>query len=230
MTWLSTFYPALAANAGEETRDRRWVWWSAAALAALAAIVWSRRRQNRRIGLSLLAVGFIGMVLETLLLLRYQMANGVIYQQVGWLLTCFMVGVTAGGYGAGGSSRWTGSGRHSSRGAAIPIMAAGMALAAWTAVAWLPFTAGLWGTSVLLAAVGAAVGASFASGATLWHGHPRGASSTLYAADVAGGAAGAVVATLALVPMAGLDRSAAYMVVIAAALLLVIPRSGSGAR
>jgi hypothetical protein len=97
-------------------------------------------------------------------------------------------------------------------------------------VAWLPSTAGLSGTSVLLAAVGAAVGASFASGARLWQGDSRGASSTLYAADVAGGAAGALVATLALVPVAGLDRSAAYMVVLAAALLLVIPRSGSGAR
>jgi hypothetical protein len=170
------------------------------------------------------------MVLETLLLLRFQMANGVIYQQVGWLLTCFMAGMAAGGLALGGSSLQAHAGRQSNRGAAIPMLAAGAALVAWVAVVWFPSTAGLSGTSVLLAAAGAAVGGCFAAGARLWRGHVRGAASVLYAADVAGGAAGAVAATLLLVPAAGLDRSAAFMAVLAAALLLVIPRSGSGAR
>jgi hypothetical protein len=168
------------------------------------------------------------MVLETLLLLRFQMANGVIYQQVGWLLTCFMAGMTAGGLALGRSNRMAGPGPQ--RNVAIPLMAVGIALVAWVAVAWFPSTAGLSGTSVLLAAVGTAVGGCFAAGARVWRGHVRAAASALYAADVAGGAAGAVAATLVLVPAVGLDLSAASMAVLAAALVLVIPRSGSGAR
>jgi len=66
--------------------------WGAAAVLAMAAVAWARRRSNRRVAVCLLAAGFIGMVLETLLLLRYQMSNGVVYRHVGWLLTCFMAG------------------------------------------------------------------------------------------------------------------------------------------
>jgi spermidine synthase len=230
MTWLSTFYPSLASNSMEEARDHGWAGWAGAAAFALAAIAWARRRDNRQLGLSLLAVGFIGMVLETLLLLRFQIANGVIYQQVGWLLTCFMAGMTAGGLALGGSGREAAPGPQPGLRAAIPLMAAGIALVAWVAVAWFTSTAGLSGTSALLAAAGAAVGGCFAAGARLWRGQVRAAASVLYAADLAGGAAGAVAATLVLVPAVGLDRSAASMAVLAAALLLVIPRSGSGVR
>jgi hypothetical protein len=72
------------------------------AVAVVAAVVWARRRHARRVATCLLVAGFVGMVLETVLLLRYQMSNGVVYQHVGWLLTCFMTGMAAGSYAAGG--------------------------------------------------------------------------------------------------------------------------------
>jgi hypothetical protein len=150
------------------------------------------------------------------------MSNGVVYQQVGWLLTCFMAGMTAGSYSAGRIRL--------ERTRGIPRLVFGTSLAVWAAIVWVPAASGLLGTSVLLAAVGAAVGATFGAGARLWHGDTRGAASALYAADLAGGAVGAVAATLVLVPAAGLDWSARLMAALAALLFAVIPRSGPAGR
>lgn len=227
MTWLSKFYPRLAATSDGPSPVRRPVVWIAMAGLALGAAVWVRRSGNRRLGACVGVVGFVGMVLETVLLLRYQIRNGVVYQQVGWLLTCFMAGTAAGAFAAGGA----GNGRAWSRRAGtIPFLALGVTLSAWAAIAWAPATSGLAGTSVLLAAAGAAVGASFAVAARAWEGRASGAVPMLYGADVAGGAAGAVAAALLLVPAAGLDGSALVTVAAAAALLLVVPYSASGGR
>jgi spermidine synthase len=225
MTWLSAFYPGLAAGSNEGSRSRERAAAGALAVVMIAAVAWTLRRRNRRVAAGLLAAGFIGMVLETLLLLRYQMSNGIVYQRVGWLLTCFMAGMAAGAY-AGGV---TVLGRLRA-GRGIPLLMVIASLAAWVSVARIPAASGLFGTSVLLAAVGAAVGATFTAGARLWEGGARGAASALYAADVAGGAVGAVAATLFLVPAAGLDWSALGMVALAASLFAVIPRSGSAGR
>jgi len=225
MMWLSTFYPRLAAAADGARPAPWWLPWGAAAIVAAGAVAWARRSRNHRVALGLAVAGFIGMVLETLLLLRYQMAHGIVYQHVGWLLTCFMSGMAAGGSAAGGDGPAWFRDR-----LGIRWLMLGTALAAWVALGWVPSASGLVGTSVLLAAAGAAVGATFAAAARAWHGRPGAAASALYAADVAGGAAGAVAATLFLVPAAGLDRSALIMAALAATLLTVIPRCGSGGR
>jgi spermidine synthase len=230
MIWLSRFYPGLAAASGGRVRVQAWQIWGAIAVLAAGAVTWARRRHNRRVGLCLVVVGFIGMVLETVLLLRYQIRNGVVYQQVGWLLTCFMTGVTAGGYTAGGLPGANGPDRLLGGRLAIPLAALAVSVGAFAAIAWLPSAAGLAGTSLLLAAAGAAVGGAFAVAARIWQGHAPGAAASLYAADVAGGAIGAVAATLVLVPAAGLDRSALLTAALAASLFAVIPRSGSGGR
>jgi hypothetical protein len=195
------------------------------AVAMVATAAWARRRRNRGVAASILAAGFIGMVLETLLLLRYQMSHGIVYQHLGWLLTCFMAGTTAGASAAGGTRL-----ARPRSGREIRLLLLGASLAAWVAVAWIPVASGLFGTSVLLVAVGAAVGAAFGGGARLWEGDARGAASTLYAADVAGGAVGAVAAALLLVPAAGLDWSALFMAALAASLFALIPRSGFAGR
>jgi spermidine synthase len=229
LMWLSKFYPDLAAASGGTRGTRWWMLWIAAGAVGAGAAAWLRRGRNRRIAASLVIVGFVGMVLEALLLLRYQIRNGIVYERVGWLLMCFMAGMAAGGYAAGGRDDGAGS-RWARRATTIPALVFGIASAAWVAITWLPATSGLAGTSVLLAAAGVAVGASFAIAARLWEGRSPGAASVLYAADVAGGAAGALAATLFLVPAAGLDGSALIATVAAASLAAVIPRPGSGVR
>ncbi len=223
--WLSAFYPSMAAPAAPVAGRSGWMWWGGASALALAAAAWVRRGHNRRAAAGLLGAGFVGMVLETVLLLRFQIANGVVYQQVGWLLTCFMAGMAAGGWAAGGAPPQPRQAR-----LAIAAASAGASLLALLAVAWFPSSAGLTGTSVLLAVAGAAVGSAFAAGARLWRGDTGAAASTLYAADVVGGSAGALAATLALVPVAGFQGAAAAALAAGIALVAVTPRSGCGGR
>jgi spermidine synthase len=231
MTWLSKFYPGLAAAPGRTGHVPPWILSLAGAAVLAGVIAWARRRRNRGVAAALVAVGFIGMVLETVLLLRYQIRSGIIYQQIGWLITCFMVGVTAGGwYAPRGPRRGAGHADTRDERRTIPLAMLAASLAAWVATAWVPATAGLVGTSALTALAGMSVGVSFGAAARLWQGDARSAASALYAADVAGGAAGAVAATLFLVPAAGLNWSALLMAGLAAALFAVIPRLGPGGR
>jgi len=218
MLWLAKFYPGLAVVSGA-TRGPPW-WLSGGALLACAGgAVWLRQRARRRLTGLLFGAGLIGMVLETILVLRYQVANGVMFQQVGWLLTCFMAGLTIGG--------WV-SGRTPQPGAVVSVRGRSgwvqvTALFGVAAVAWgsssVPAAAGLAGTSLMLLATGLVVGACFAFAAAMWPGDRYRAASSLYAADVAGGAAGAVLATLVLVPLFGLDGSALLMAGLAALLV-----------
>ncbi len=217
MLWLARFYPDLAV-ASWPAPTAGWLGLLAVAVVA-ASIVWLRRRPRRRLAGILLGAGFIGMGMETVLLLRYQVANGIVYQQVGWLLTCFMAGLAAGGVTPVRAERGDSGGSLG----AMRRRAPAAALVAAAAAVWLstrvPAMAGFGWTSVLLGAAGLAVGACFALAAASWPGDPRAGASSLYAADIAGGAVGAVLATLVLVPSAGLDGSALLMAALAAALL-----------
>jgi len=221
MLWLAKFYPGLAVVSGA-TSGPPW-WLSGGALLACAGgAVWLRRRARRRLTGLLFGAGLIGMVLETILVLRYQVANGVMFQQVGWLLTCFMAGLTIGGWASGRTPQpGTAASVHERRGW-VPVTALfGVAAAAWGSSS-VPAVAGLIATSLMLLATGLVVGACFAFAAAMWPGDRHRAASSLYAADVAGGAAGAVLATLVLVPLAGLDGSALLMAGLAALLVVFL--------
>ncbi len=56
----------------------------------------SRFRPKLRRVLLVAAAGFMGMVLETILILYYQVKHGVLYQDIGLLLMSFMAGLAAG--------------------------------------------------------------------------------------------------------------------------------------
>jgi hypothetical protein len=229
MLWLAKFYPGLAVMSGA-ARGAPW-WLSGGALLACAGgAVWLRRRARRRLTGLLFGAGLIGMVIETILLLRYQVANGVMFQQVGWLLTCFMAGLTIGGWISGRTPHPGSAASVRERRGWVPVSALFGAAAAVWGTSSVPPMAGLTATSLMLLATGLAVGACFAFAAAMWPGDRHRAASSLYAADVAGGAAGAVLATLVLVPMVGLDHSALLMAGLAAVLGLLIARPGAVAR
>jgi spermidine synthase len=229
MLWLSKFYPGLAVVSDAA---RRGLWWLAGgALVALAGIaVWLGRRPQRRLSGLLFGAGLIGMVLETILLLRFQVANGVMFQQVGWLLSCFMAGLTIGGWAFGRVPLTNSAVSLRERSGWVSALAlAGAAAAVWVSSS-VPAMAGLAATSLTLLACGIAVGSCFASAAARWPGDGHRAASSLYAADVAGGAAGAVLATLVLVPLLGLDWSALLMAGLAALLGWLTARPAAAAR
>jgi hypothetical protein len=150
--------------------------------------------------------GFAGMVLETAVILNYQTQRGVLFQDLGVLLTAFMAGLALGAWALDRVAR---------RSEGVPRLAgvtlvgalalSGLALAALLrsgAIAGLP-------TSVLaLLVCGCLVAALFAYASL--HGRPdqRGVVSPLYASDLVGGCLGSLAASLVLIPALGMPASA----------------------
>ncbi|MCX6551378.1 MAG: hypothetical protein NTY02_10310, partial [Acidobacteria bacterium] len=224
MLWLAKFYPAVARAEARAGASAVWLACGLGLAVLGLGVAWMRRTAARRAVAFVALVGGAAMGLETVLILRYQMANGVVFVNVGWLLTCFMAGLTAGAWLACPSiSR----GRPRRSGVALGgtmCLLSGV-VAAMTRVEW---AADLAGVSVLLLAIGSSAGAAFGYAAGQWEGRGDRAASALYAADVAGGAIAAWGTTLVLVPLAGLGGTALAMAALGAAMLFVIPRSGCG--
>ena len=164
--------------------------------------------------------GLLGMVLETALILDYQVKSGVLYQDLGFLLALFMAGLGLGSWGvhraparANSLKRWVGAlllvmigvlsfqaAARLSRGAVGDLLSSGSAL--------------------LLA--GAVVGALFAFASLYRVEDQRAAVSPLYAADVLGGCVGSLAATLVLIPLLGLPGTALLTALAAVACLLLL--------
>ena len=206
--WLSKFYPRFDAGGGP-SRGATILLGLGAMLAACLCIAGFRRSRRGRAAGFIFIAGATGTVLETVLLLRYQISNGVVFQNVGWLLTCFMGGLAI---GAAAIGQWLTSQRPPSSALTGGCLVCGLlALSGgtWMAVTLAPGGAGgLVSASVLLVGSGAFVGGAFSYSSSVWPGAVGGGVSALYAADVAGGAAGAVAAALLLVPYFGLETSA----------------------
>lgn len=194
------------------------------AAVALAAAAWlARRRLVVRRAILVALVAMAGMLLETVALLAFQVKEGVIYRDVGLLLTAFMAGLAIGaalvstvGSGPSGNRRrprWASAA--TVRVAVLLGVLLLVALGLGRQVAGGDFS--LIAAIVALAVTGGLVGAVFAE-ASLRDVSDQGAVvAPLYAADLLGGSVGAVAAGLLLVPFLGLDRTA----FVAAALALV---------
>ena len=216
MLWLSKFFPEVAADgAGAAGGAGRVA--LGAVFVALALGLWWACRTPARAGVGLVGVaGAAAMTLESVALLRYQIANGVMFVNVGALLTCFMAGMAVGARGATApavrrrldASPWL-----------VAAAFLGVTIGVMAMVRW-PVLAGHLGTGVLLGLTGLAGGGAFGLVMHERPGDPSRAVSSLYAADVAGGAIGAWLAPLVLVPLLGLDGTAALT---AAAGLALVP-------
>ena len=153
------------------------------------------------------AAGFAGMTLELCLLFGLQVLNGHVYSQVGALVAVFMAGLAAGTWAEG---RALAAGRRP-RQRWLAWLAGGAALCAATPVLLATLaanpSAGGWPSGLvigaLMAAGGAMVGALFPLGVRMLGDSAR-AAGTIYAADVAGAAVGALVVAVIALPVLGL--------------------------
>ena len=221
MLWLARFFPGLARldlpDADTATLARAPWAWAAALLLGLAFRLGRRRAAPRR-ALIAGAAGAAGMLLESALLLRYQTRSGVLWQDLGMLLTAFMAGLAL---GAAALERVTRPGPRRLAGALTFSALAALGLAS----ALLMRTGaggGLAGSTALLFAGGLLVAAAFA-GAVLGGDPDAGAViGPAYAADLVGGCAGALVAGLAAIPMLGLPATAALAGALSGLALLAI--------
>lgn len=215
MLWLARFYPQIALDESAGFDARRTL---AAALAiALAAALLARRSIAVRRAALVAVAGFAGMVLECALILGYQTGSGALYQDVGLLLAMFMAGLTGGSWLVNVFA----TGRHaeamrSQHGVALLVAIALLAcLAASRFVS--PQPPGLPAVTLLLLGAGLLTGGLFAF-ASLWRVESQGTViAPLYAADLVGGCAGSLVASLVLIPLAGLPLT--LLLVGAAAIL-----------
>jgi spermidine synthase len=217
MIWLSKFFPSMKSwdLSIPEIKGGRSILWLVAF--SVPALLLSRARWPVRRALLMGAAGFAGMTLETVILLHFQTKSGILYQDIGILLTGFMAGLAFGALAVEKVRR-------------PPARVLGFAMLAAFAVlsgliGWcinsgrgygLPESLGfLFVAGALVAGIFSYAGLREPSGQTS-------AVAPLYSADLIGACMGSILATLILAPLAGLATTSHLMipVVLLAALLL----------
>jgi spermidine synthase len=207
LLWLSKFYYELS---DFQTSAGSWLWWLLLPLLALFWIVRRRAVAAAKLLLVILA-GFAGMVIEFAVLLRFQTASGVLFQDIGLLLAGFMAGLAVSPL----PGKW--AARTRTRGYVLALSLVLLCGASMLIFHWEGMRYTIVGI-VWLFFAGAVVG-SFFCYATEKTPDKGGA---LYAADLLGGSFGALMASLLLLPSLGLDTSALWMGLLALLGLLLI--------
>jgi spermidine synthase len=206
MIWLSKFLPALKLQ--DFSFPKFWskqnlVWLAAFALPILLLSL-ARWPVRRTILMGLVA--FAGMVLETTFLLHFQTKNGILYQDIGILLTSFMAGLAWGAFIVPRIHRSI------PNGLGIALLLGFVLLCAATGYSITSGrNSGLLEISGLLLLTGFFVAGVFAWASLRAEGDPRDAIIPLYSADLIGGCLGSILASLMLAPIAGLASSVYWM-------------------
>jgi spermidine synthase len=173
----------------------------------IPALLLSRAAWPVRRALLTGVAGFAGMVMETLIILYFQTKSGVLYQDIGILLTGFMAGLAFGAFAM-------------EKMRARPPKVYGFILLG--GFCFLCGTAGWWMHSGKGAGLPESLGSLFLTG-TLVAGifayaglheprDPIRAVTPLYSADLIGGCVGSILATLVLTPLAGLAVASHLMI------------------
>jgi hypothetical protein len=207
--WLSKFLPSAKCwdFSLPESRSGRIATLGLLLALSLPFLLLSRSRWPVRRAFLTGVAGFAGMVLETILILHYQIKNGVLYQDVGVLLTGFMAGLALGAFAAARvHSRYP-------RSLGSGILLGFVVLSALIGLR-INSGAGAHMAEILLwmALAGCFVAGIFAYAALHDAGDQRKVVTPLYSADLIGGCLGSLAASLFLAPVAGLGTSAHLMV------------------
>lgn len=219
MIWLSKFYPALAVY-----DINAWVTWAKnhafggfwAFVALAGAFGFVRRWLTIRRSLLAALAGLLGMVGESALLVRYQIKSGVLFQDLGLLLTLFMAGLVVGSFAISYVAREHSPGHPLPKRFAVGIVASFCALN--LALAWTSSNSALEGMVTAgggLFLTGALVAGLFSYASLDRVQFPARVVSPLYAADLFGGCVGSLAASLILIPLVGIDYTFVGMACIA---------------
>ncbi len=226
MSWLAQLFPAsaLAELPGFGAAENGlamigWVLGIGLPLLFFGSRLWPSWRR----GLLASVAGFLGIVSEAVLILAYQAKEGILYQEIGLLLAAFMAGLALGApilrdliLGTGVRKKWV-------RGWGIALLA-GFGLLNFVAMGIVTSGAvgGLLLTAGLLSAAGFLVGGLFAYARLCGVREQTKVISPLYAADLIGGCIGAILASLAFIPIFGFAGTMKGMILLAAFALLLI--------
>lgn len=219
MTWLAKFFPQLALPDPVEYVEfyvaaGRGYW--AAGAVILVLFLLARLRPSWRNAMLVLMAGFLGMVLETVLILHYQVKSGVLYRDIGILLTMFMAGLALGSALFGGrmfregrrrrSTMWIGAGMMALFGLYCLLIIVQLDAGNLT---------GLATTAGLLGGLGVLVAGVFGYASLHDSQQQDKVVSPLYAADLIGGCLGSILASLVMIPLLGLDLTLQGMTALA---------------
>jgi hypothetical protein len=224
MIWLSKFVPTLI-NRGFARSQTGVLLMSLAGLiiaTGLFALIRSIAKVRRA---ALVAVaGFAGMVMETVLILHYQVKSGVLYQDIGVLLTLFMTGLAVGSAVVHKTARYADTEGYDVRRMWGYSLLVGFAVlnAAFVGMVYFTQTAGLGVISLLLFLTGFLVAGVFAYASLAGIKNQKAVVSPLYAADLIGGCIGSLAASLLLIPFLGMLQSAALVAILSIAALLLV--------
>jgi spermidine synthase len=224
--WLSKFFPGLGVMEFSDlwsAGSARGALWGAA-IVLLAAFFICRTRPACRRAVLAGTAGFVGMVLETLLLLSYQTRSGILFQDLGILLMSFMGGLALGALAADRYVRLRAHGSSSQSAWGLALLA-GLALLSLLTGYRVGGNAihGIGETAGLLTAAGFLVSGVFAFAGI--HGVPdqKAVIAPLYAADLMGGCLGCLAGTFLLVPAVGLSRTALLLAPLPILVMLMTP-------
>jgi spermidine synthase len=171
-----------------------------------APLLWGliRRRRQVPVGLALALLGLTGLALELCVLIGCQERRGVVYHELGALLTAFMLGLAAGAAaGRRVVARWPRAALALGT-ATTGVLGIGT-LGVLAVSPHLPPTAALLSFLLVLALLGGAVGACYPPAAALLAArHGEAAVARSYAWDLLGAAAGSLLATTIAIPVLGL--------------------------
>jgi spermidine synthase len=190
-------------------------WWSVGL--SLPAL-WLRRTRWRLRRTILTAIaGFAGMVLETAIILHFQIKNGILYQDVGILLTGFMTGLSLGALTLSKTEVRT----YKRLGTGL-LIALAMLSAFIGMVIHFGLGTGLVSSVLLLFLTGFLVAGIFGYASMCETSSQRSVITPLYSADLIGGCMGSVLTSLMLAPIMGLDTTAHLMAPLAILALLLL--------
>ncbi len=226
MIWLAKFFPNLATldlpGIGMERQGFGTGWWPLWLGLSLLFLV-SRAIPSWRRGMLVGVAGFLGIVFEAILILTYQAREGVLYQDIGLLLMMFMAGLSLGAWMLNEAIRWTGIRKGRSRRWGLALIA-GFCLLGIVVYRFVggDSPGGILPTATLLAVTGFLVSGVLVYASLFAIRDQQKVIAPLYAADLLGGCLGSLLGSLVLIPLFGLDGTAAGMALLAALAVLLI--------
>jgi len=219
MIWLSKFVPQMINwdISLPDAKNKTSIFLYLASVLALTGFFFIVRRRPRYQRLLLVVIaGFAGMVLETMLILYYQVKSGVLYQNIGILLMVFMAGLAVGSIAIirlahtytvkYGSLKKT-AGR-------VLLLIFGVLNAAFIGLLALNYRADIFSISALMFITGFLVAGIFAYASLYRVDDQAVVVSPLYAADLIGGCAGSLLGSLILIPFLGMNFSAVIVTIL----------------
>jgi spermidine synthase len=223
--WLSKFFPRIAlvdpasiTNKGFFKPPLLLLWISLPIFFLL-----SRFRPALRRNMLVATAGFLGMVLETILILYYQVKHGVLYQDIGLLLMSFMAGLALGAMIINRQMVRQVNHQKLSRWHGISLIIGFCFLCAFTGMRLtMSVSADLVEISCLLAATGFLVAGIFAYASLHEIEDQKNVISPLYSADLIGGCLGSLLCSLILIPLAGMDVTTWGMLLLASFSIILV--------